>query len=41
MSFFRDLPKIFKKREITFIESRKESEDVYSFLFEKKKMYLG
>lgn len=37
MSFFRDLPKIFKKREITFVESYKESDDAYTFLFEKDK----
>ncbi|MBD2870020.1 FAD-dependent oxidoreductase [Paenibacillus arenilitoris] len=35
MSFFRDMMKVFKKREITFLESYKESEDVYTFLFEK------
>ena len=28
---------IFKKRELSFIESRQETEDVYSFLFEREK----
>ncbi|MFE8695922.1 FAD-dependent oxidoreductase [Cytobacillus sp. FJAT-53684] len=37
MSFFQDLSPIFKKREIVFIESYKESEDVYTFIFKKKK----
>ncbi|RAV23392.1 FAD-dependent oxidoreductase [Paenibacillus contaminans] len=37
MSFFQDLFSIFKKRELSFLESHKESEDVYSFLFEKEK----
>lgn len=37
MSFFQDLFSIFKKRELLFIESRKESENVYSFHFEKDK----
>ncbi|MFS0690864.1 FAD-dependent oxidoreductase [Sporosarcina sp. 179-K 8C2 HS] len=35
MSFFQDAISIFKKRELTFIESYKESEDVYTFRFEK------
>ncbi|MHA7963246.1 hypothetical protein ACX93W_03800 [Paenibacillus sp. CAU 1782] len=34
---FSDFLSIFKKREITFIESVKETEDVYSFLFAKDK----
>lgn len=37
MSFFKDAISIFKKRELVFIESYKESEDVYTFLFEKEK----
>ena len=37
MSFIQDTLSIFKKRELTFVESNKESEDVYSFLFEKEK----
>ncbi|MEH7224032.1 FAD-dependent oxidoreductase [Bacillus sp. JJ1566] len=37
MSFFQDAIKIFKKRDLLFIESYKESEDVYTFLFEKEK----
>ncbi|WP_339253449.1 FAD-dependent oxidoreductase [Sporosarcina sp. FSL W8-0480] len=37
MSFFQDTLSIFKKRDLSFIESHKESEDVYSFLFEKEK----
>ena len=37
MSFFQDALSIFKKRELLFLESYKESEDVYTFLFEKGK----
>jgi ferredoxin-NADP reductase len=37
MSFFQDILPIFKKRELLFLESYKESEDVYTFLFEKEK----
>ena len=37
MSFIKDALAIFKKRELLFLESSKESEDVYSFLFEKDK----
>ncbi|KAB2329733.1 FAD-dependent oxidoreductase [Cytobacillus depressus] len=37
MSFFQDTLSIFKKRELLFLESYKESEDVYTFLFEKEK----
>lgn len=37
MSFFQDMFSIFKKRELSFIESRQETEDVYSFLFEREK----
>ncbi|WP_203248929.1 FAD-dependent oxidoreductase [Sporosarcina beigongshangi] len=37
MSFIQDALAIFKKRELVFLESNKESEDVYSFLFEKEK----
>ena len=37
MSFFKDAIAIFKKRELAFIESYKESENVYTFLFEKEK----
>jgi ferredoxin-NADP reductase len=36
MSFFQDILPIFKKRDLLFLESHKESEDVYSFLFEKE-----
>ncbi|MBD8499511.1 FAD-dependent oxidoreductase [Paenibacillus arenosi] len=35
MSFFKNFFSIFKKRELLFLKSQKESEDVYSFLFEK------
>lgn len=35
MGFFKDAVAVFKKRECLFIESKKEAEDVYSFLFEK------
>jgi predicted ferric reductase len=37
MSFFQDVLSIFKKRELLFLESYKESDGVYSFLFEKEK----
>lgn len=37
MSFFQDTLSIFKKRELLFLESHKESEDVYTFLFKKEK----
>ena len=37
MSFFKDILPIFKKSELLFLESYKESEDVYTFLFEKEK----
>lgn len=33
MSFIQDTLSIFKKRELLLIESKKESEGVYSFLF--------
>ncbi|WP_342537453.1 hypothetical protein [Sporosarcina sp. FSL K6-3508] len=36
MSFIQDTLSIFKKRELLLIESKKESEGVYSFLFEKE-----
>lgn len=35
MSLLKDTMSIFKKKELTFLESCKESEGVYSFLFEK------
>lgn len=37
MGFFQDLSSMFKKRELLFLESYKESEGVYTFLFEKEK----
>ncbi len=37
MSFFQDTLSIFKKRDLLFLESYRESEDVYTFLFEKEK----
>jgi predicted ferric reductase len=37
MSFFQDMLAVFKKRELLFLESFKESENVYTFLFEKEK----
>ncbi|MFC4023342.1 FAD-dependent oxidoreductase [Oceanobacillus longus] len=37
MSFFQDMISVFKKKELLFLESYKESEGVYSFLFEKEK----
>lgn len=35
MSFLKDALSIFKKSELLFIERNKESEDVYTFVFEK------
>ena len=37
---FQDMFSIFKKRELSFIESRQETEDVYSFLFERERFNL-
>ena len=37
MGFFQDAIAIFKKRDLVFIESYKESDDVYTFRFEKDK----
>ncbi|WP_087974688.1 FAD-dependent oxidoreductase [Oceanobacillus rekensis] len=37
MSFFQDMIAVFKKKELLFLESFKESEGVYSFLFENQK----
>ncbi|MCM3636384.1 FAD-dependent oxidoreductase [Sporosarcina luteola] len=37
MGFFQDAIAIFKKRDLVFIKSYKESENVYTFLFEKEK----
>src|SRR3954469_743386 len=37
MSFFQDALSIFKKKDLIFLESYKESEDIYTFLFEKEK----
>ena len=37
MSFFQDTLSIFKKRELLLLESYKESESVYTFLFRKEK----
>jgi predicted ferric reductase len=36
MNFLQDTLSIFKKRELSFLESYKESDDVYTFLFEKE-----
>ena len=35
MSFLKDTLSIFKKKDLLFLESRKESEGIYTFLFEK------
>ncbi|MFH5780062.1 FAD-dependent oxidoreductase [Heyndrickxia oleronia] len=35
MSFLKDTLSIFKKRELSFLKCHKESENVYTFLFEK------
>ena len=37
MSFFQDTLSIFTKRDLLFLESYKESEGVYTFLFQKEK----
>ena len=36
MSFFQDVFSVFKKRDLVFLESYKETEGVYTFLFEKE-----
>lgn len=36
MGFFQDVFSIFKKKDLVFMESRKEKENVYTFLFEKE-----
>lgn len=36
MGFLQDALAIFKKRELSFIESSKETENVYTFVFEKE-----
>lgn len=38
MSFFQDTLSIFKKMDLLFLESYKESEGVYTFLFEKERV---
>ncbi|RSK25600.1 FAD-dependent oxidoreductase [Bacillus sp. HMF5848] len=37
MGFFQDISPIFKKRELTLLESYQEIEGVYTFVFEKEK----
>ncbi|WP_099355519.1 FAD-dependent oxidoreductase [Fredinandcohnia onubensis] len=37
MGFFQDMIAVFKKRQLVFRESYKESDDVYTFVFEKEK----
>jgi len=37
MGFFQDMVAVFNKRELSFLESYRESEDVYTFLFKKEK----
>lgn len=37
MSFLKDTFSIFKKNELAFLKKYKESDDVYTFLFEKEK----
>jgi NAD(P)H-flavin reductase len=37
MSFFKDTMAVFKKNELPLIEKYKESDGVYTFLFEKDK----
>lgn len=36
MSFFRDALSVFKKRDLTFLDSYQEVEGVYTFLFKKE-----
>jgi len=36
MSFFQDTLSVFKKRELFFLERYKETEDVYTFVFDKE-----
>ncbi|MFS0647446.1 FAD-dependent oxidoreductase [Siminovitchia sp. 179-K 8D1 HS] len=36
MRIFQDVFSVFKKSELLFLESFRESEDIYTFLFEKK-----
>lgn len=35
MGFLKDTLAVFKKRDLALLESRKEAEDIYTFLFEK------
>jgi len=35
MGFFKDMIAVFQKKELKFLEYRKEADDVYSFMFEK------
>lgn len=37
MGFFQDISPIFKKRALSLVESYKESDDVYTFIFENEK----
>jgi predicted ferric reductase len=37
LSFFQDILPIFKKRELSFLESYTESEGIYTFIFKKDK----
>lgn len=37
MSFIQDILPITKKRDLLFLESHRETEDIYSFVFEKEK----
>ncbi|WP_010280752.1 FAD-dependent oxidoreductase [Bacillus timonensis] len=36
MSFLKDAIAVFKKKDVVFLDSQKESDDVYTFLFEKE-----
>lgn len=38
MSFFQDAISIFKKRDLTFVERRKELENVHTFVLKKKRI---
>ncbi|GAK39070.1 FAD-dependent oxidoreductase [Paenibacillus urinalis] len=40
MSFLKDMFSIFKKRELTLLESYKETNDVYTFVFEKDQDFI-
>ena len=38
MGFLQDAINVFKKRELSFIESHKVADDIYTFIFEKEQV---